>query len=115
MGIARDASNRYLEFNVKGALTKGPVITHPMIWLKTTWGLDGKSRFYYSVDGKSFNAFGEIYQMMWGSYRGDRLAIYNYNNKTDAGYVDIDFYIIIIQNRGSGIIRKYNSFYVTNY
>lgn len=28
---------------------------------------------------------------MWGSYRGDRVAVYTYNNKMEAGYVDIDF------------------------
>lgn len=28
----------------------------------------------------------------WGAYRGNRIAIYNYNNKVEAGYVDVDFF-----------------------
>jgi hypothetical protein len=28
--------------------------------------------------------------LQWGSYRGDRIGIYSYNNQADAGYVDVD-------------------------
>lgn len=53
-------------------------------------GLVGKSRYYYSEDGKNFTVFGDAYQMMWGGYRGDRLAIYCCNNKEEKGFVDVD-------------------------
>jgi hypothetical protein len=29
---------------------------------------------------------------MWGAYGGDRIAIYNYNNKSADGYVDVDYF-----------------------
>jgi hypothetical protein len=29
--------------------------------------------------------------MLWQSYRGDRIAIYTYNNRADSGYIDIDY------------------------
>ena len=32
-----------------------------------------------------------IYPLSWGYYRGDRFGIYSYNNKADAGCVDIDY------------------------
>lgn len=92
LGIVCEGTAKTLEYNVKGVTALGPVISGNDLWLKSTWSLDGKSQFYYSTDGKSFTSFGNIYQLMWGSYRGDRIAIYNYNNKADAGYVDIDYF-----------------------
>ena len=73
-------------------MSRGPEITGTDIWLKSTWSLDGRSNYYYSSDGKSFTYFDKTYQMMWGSYRGDRIAIFNYNNKADDGYIDVDFF-----------------------
>ena len=92
IGVACEGTSKYLEFNVKGIIAKGVMLLGNDLWLRSTWGLDGKSQYYYSVDGKSFIAFDSIYQMMWGAYRGDRIAMYNYNNKAAEGYVDIDYF-----------------------
>jgi len=56
------------------------------------WGLDGRSRYAYSTDGKSFTDFGPEYQLNWGNYRGDRIGIYSFNTKQEGGYVDVDFF-----------------------
>ncbi|MDQ0967194.1 hypothetical protein QFZ20_002597 [Flavobacterium sp. W4I14] len=63
-----------------------------MIRLKSTWGLDGLSQYYYSTDRLQFIAFGAPYQLSWGSYRGNRIGLFNYNNDSDSGYVDIDYF-----------------------
>lgn len=55
------------------------------------WNIDGMSQYYYSLDGDNFIEFGEPYQMSWGNYRGDRIGIYCFNEKEDAGFVDIDY------------------------
>lgn len=81
-----------LQFNVKGIITEGPVIAGNRLWLKSTWGLDGVSQYLFSTDGVSFTPFGKPYQLMWGSYRGDRIAIFSYNNRSDEGYIDVDFF-----------------------
>jgi beta-xylosidase len=80
-----------LQFKTKGKIVNGPQIPGNIIWLKSDWGLDGLSRFYYSFNGKSFTPFAGAYQMKWEAYRGDRLAIFNYNNNAEKGYVDIDY------------------------
>ena len=98
IGIVYD-SVKMIEYNVKGVMVKGPVVGTGIIWLKSTWQFDGKSQYYYSLDGKSYTVFGAVYQMAWGSYRGDRIGIYNYNNKKDAGYVDIDWFNYQLQNK----------------
>lgn len=91
VGIVYD-SLKYFQYNIKTAAVKGPVINSSIVWLKSTWALDGKSQYFYSFDGISFIAFGESYQLAWGAYRGDRIGIYSYNNKGDNGYVDVDFF-----------------------
>ncbi len=92
IGIVCEGVTKTVTFSIKGVITKGELLTNNTIWLKTTWGLDGNSQYYYSIDGDSYIPFGSRYQMMWGAYRGDRIAIYNYNNKSDDGYIDVDFF-----------------------
>lgn len=72
------------------AITNGPVLRTYKLWLRSTWGLDGKSHYAYSTNGTDFITFGEPYQLGWGDYRGDRIGIFTYNNDADAGYVDCD-------------------------
>ncbi|MBC8097729.1 MAG: glycoside hydrolase 43 family protein [Akkermansiaceae bacterium] len=92
-GIRQESGGvRKLEYKNRGKLTHGPEITGTNLWLKSTWGLDGVSRYFYSVDGTNFTQFGEPYQLAWGSYRGDRIGIYSYNNKAEAGHLDVDWF-----------------------
>jgi beta-xylosidase len=91
-GIACRGTTRLIEFNNKGVVTTGDTINGNIVWLKSTWGLDGVSQFYYSLDGKKFIPFGDTYQLAWGEYRGDRIAMYNYNDQNDKGYIDVDYF-----------------------
>src|SRR5207248_6947577 len=90
LGVVQESATRSLEFRVDGKLTAGPEIKGNDLWVKSTWELDGKSQYAYSLDGRTFTNFGEPYQLTWGNYRGDRIGIYSFNNKGEAGYVDID-------------------------
>ncbi len=92
VGVVQDGVTRTLEFNNGGKTTAGPTLTGNDLWLKSVWGLDGQSQYSYSLDGKTFTDFGDPYQLQWGSYRGDRIGIYSYNNKTDDGFVDVDYF-----------------------
>lgn len=91
-GVVCQGAKRYLSFNVKGATTFGDPVRANTVWFKSVWGLDGASQFYYSLDGKTFVRFGPNYQLAWGAYRGDRIAIYNYNDHDDKGYIDVDYF-----------------------
>ncbi len=90
LGASQTGATRTLEFSTGGKVTAGPVLTGGSLWLKSTWGLDGQSHYAYSLDGRTFTGFGDPYQLQWGSYRGDRIGIYSYNNQADAGYIDVD-------------------------
>ncbi|WP_309111273.1 family 43 glycosylhydrolase [Saccharothrix sp.] len=89
LGVRRSGSATTLAHNVGGSVTSGPVITQNAVWLRTSWDVNGVSRFSYSVDGSTFTPFGETYQLTWGGYRGDRVGIYTYN-PNGTGYVDVD-------------------------
>jgi beta-xylosidase len=91
LGVTQDSTTRTLEYNNNGHFTAGPTLMGKTLWLKSTWGADGQSQYSYSEDGKTFTNFGAPYQLAWGNYRGDRIGIFCFNNKTDDGYVDVDF------------------------
>ena len=88
IGVRREGSSNIIEFSHNGTFTRGPRITSRKLWLRSSWGLDGLSRYAYSTNGITFTEFGEPYQLAWGDYRGDRIGIFTYNNKAKAGYVD---------------------------
>ncbi len=93
IGVVFDGSAKRLEYNVKGEIVLGDALATDQLWLKSTWGLGGLSQFYYSIDGILYLPFGKPYQLAWGAYRGDRIGIYTYNNESDAGHLDIDYFI----------------------
>lgn len=55
------------------------------VWLGSHWGLDGRCHYLYSLDGKAWHDMGVRYQLQWGHYRGDRLGLFTYNDKGEAG------------------------------
>ncbi len=91
LGIARDGDTLRIESRENGKLAQGPEIRTGHVWLRSSWGLDGRSRYAYSTDGKEFVDFGPEYKLSWGYYRGDRIGIYCFNTKQDQGHVDVDF------------------------
>lgn len=86
------ASVQTLEFYSKGVITTGDKISGNSLWLKSIWGLKDVSQFYFSLDGKVFTPFGNIYQLARGAYRGDRIALFNYNNLDDKAFIDVDYF-----------------------
>ena len=92
LGITRKGSKYFLEFSIEGRIESGPWIANDIIWLRSTWGLDGNCRYSYSLDGVKYIHFGRPYHLAWGSYRGDRVGIYSYNNRQQSGHVDVDFF-----------------------
>ncbi len=91
IGVVKQGNTCRLEYQQNGKTSRGEAITGSEIWLRSVWGLDGKSTFSYSLDGKHFTNFGAPYALSWGYYRGDRVGIYCFNNESESGSVDIDY------------------------
>ena len=92
IGVLQSAATRKLVNINNGAMTPGPDLNGSHLWLKSTWGLDGTSHYAYSTDGATYAEFGDSYQLAWGNYRGDRIGLYCFNDRTNAGFVDINFF-----------------------
>ena len=91
-GIKQENGIRTLVYDNNGKDTSGIKVKGKSIWLQSTWDANGISRYAFSTDGKSYQPFGSTYQLTWGSYRGDRIGIFNFNTKEDRGYVDVDWF-----------------------
>jgi beta-xylosidase len=91
-GVKQVNGTRTLVYDNNGKDTTGIQISGNIIWLKSRWGYDGKSRYEYSTDGATYISFGDTYQLTWGSYRGDRIGIFNFNANDDKGFVDVDWF-----------------------
>lgn len=91
-GIKQENGIRSLVYLSDGKDTLGIRVNGKSIWLRSTWDANGISRYALSTDGKSYQPFGSTYQLTWGSYRGDRIGIFNFNTKEDKGYVDVDWF-----------------------
>jgi hypothetical protein len=90
--VHQSGQNRQLRFATRGKTIPGTVIETSDLWLCSTWNNQGISTFSYSQDGKQFTNLGEPYQLIWKSYRGDRIGIFIYNNNVDGGYIDADWF-----------------------
>ena len=62
IGVVKEGDSCYLEYRKNGNITKGIHIRSKFVWFRTEWGMDGKSQYYYSLDGDNFLPFGEMYQ-----------------------------------------------------
>ena len=93
MGVCQNDGKRRLEFQSGEERVTGSEWTDHLIWLRSVWGLDGKADFFFSTDGKDFKPFGKTCRLGWGRYRGDRIGIYCFNNKTESGWIDVDDFI----------------------
>jgi beta-xylosidase len=92
LGVIQDGASRRLININNGTVTTGATISGNLLWLRSVWGLDGKSEYSFSLDGRAFTGFGTPYQLAWGNYRGDRIGLYSFNPKADEGWVDADYF-----------------------
>jgi len=80
-GVKQTNGIKTLNYNNNGKDSTGIQISGNTIWLKSIWGYDGINSYAFSTDGMKFIPFGDTYQLSWGSYRGDRIGVFNFNTK----------------------------------
>jgi hypothetical protein len=89
-GVIQNSQVRTIVFHLDGKPVVGPNVTGNTLWLRSEWDFAGRSQYSYSSDGKTFVEFGPVYPLTWGDYRGDRIAVFTFNDVSDQGYVDVD-------------------------
>lgn len=92
IGVRLCKGGVYLEATHNSEVTPGLYLHTKRIWLRSTWGLSGVSRFSYSTGEMGFTdfPFEASYQLRWGDYRGARIGIFTFNSDGDAGHVDCE-------------------------
>jgi len=99
VGIVMEQGKRYLEVSRDGAYTRMEPWPHDAIWLRSTWGLDGKSALAVSADGVQYRAVLPDFPLTWGAYRGSRAGVFTFNPAGERGYVDVDKVLYSIDGR----------------
>jgi len=84
------AGRRYLEVSRDGTYTRLRPWTSRAIWLRSTWGLDGRSTLAVSADGARYETVLPDVPLSWGAYRGSRVGVYTFNPAGERGVVDVD-------------------------
>lgn len=90
-GVRQLNGKRKLFCEINGSDTVLP-LRQNVVYLRSTWGLDGVGSYFYSIDNKAFFPLGGTHRFSWGSYRGDRIGIFNFNVEQDKGFVDVDWF-----------------------
>lgn len=92
VGVKQDGDGRYLVLMENDNETLAGKLSDTTIWLRSVWDHAGICQYFYSTNGDTFLPLGKKLKLTWGSYRGDRVGIVNYNIKDDTGYIDADLF-----------------------
>ena len=103
VGVKADGGTNYLvmvsaESNLPVELERVP-LQQSRVWLKAECDFNNrndKARFYYSLDGKSWQSIGGPLKMTYtlAHFMGYRFGLFNYSTKIPGGHADFDFFHI---------------------
>jgi beta-xylosidase len=99
VGIVMDDGKRYVEISRDGSYTRLQAWPHDAIWLRSSWGTDGKGSLAISADGRQFQTVLADFPLAWGAYRGSRIGLFTFNPSGEKGYVDVDEVSYAVDNR----------------
>ena len=89
--LVLDDGVKRLFFNGNGKEEKGPELVGDGLWIRTVNEGD-RARFAYSTDGEAYVDFGPVFTIKFGKWMGDRLGFFCWNDKEEAGHMDIDWF-----------------------
>ena len=92
LGVVQQGGVRTLQLSNDKKITVGPTLTGKDVWLKLIIDDKASCTFAYSLDGTTFIPIGDSFKFGWANYRGTRFALFNWNDDTEAGYIDFDYF-----------------------
>lgn len=92
IAIQKKNGKKMLVYDANGKDSLVAHITQNQIWLQSSWNINGTNTYAYSTDGKKYITLPNTTQLSWGSYRGDRIGIFNYNTLAESGFIDVDYF-----------------------
>jgi hypothetical protein len=97
VSVLQRGNLRALQYDEDGSSAAGTAVTQNIMYLRSDWDFEGRNRFYYSLDSRSYEAIGGLSQLTWGFYRGDRIGLYTSNSSAASGFIDIESFEYRIQ------------------
>ncbi len=93
LGVEVDETGKKHLFymNPMAEKTQGPAITTNILYVRTS-NTSNQAFYEYSLDGETYTRFGPIFTIAFGKWTGDRLGFFSWNEKEDAGYIDVDWF-----------------------
>lgn len=91
-GVVQDAGVKRFAIDTDGTLTTGATAPTGTAYLRATWDNAAVARFFTSVDGVTFTRVGDDYPIVnFGNYIGARVGVFTYNDRAEAGDIDVDW------------------------
>lgn len=93
VGVRKKEGKTYLFWDQSGEGYKELSITGNKIYLKVQVSIkDNKNQFFYSTDNKTFTPFGSSFVARWGYWKGARIGLFSYNEKSDGGVAAFNWF-----------------------
>lgn len=70
-----------------------------VLYLRTRICMDNFVTWFYSFDGIIFSELTRNYEIESGNFRGNMVGIFSYNEESDSGYIDVDWFKYLVHNK----------------
>jgi len=96
LGVVQQNGKRAFIYTEDGKATKGAPLPPDAkgLWIRCTFAFDAVNHYSVSFDEKKFVSIGGDYKLKWGNWRGDMVGIYTFNPARDAGFIDVDSFLL---------------------
>ncbi|WP_282135209.1 glycoside hydrolase family 43 protein [Seonamhaeicola maritimus] len=93
LGVEVDENGKKNLFymNPMAEKTNGPELVGNDLFVRTS-NNSNQATYEYSFDGENYKAFGPTFTIVFGKWTGDRLGFFSWNEKEDAGHIDVDWF-----------------------
>jgi beta-xylosidase len=93
VGISRKGTQLFVYAEKNGNVISENAFKGKRIYLKVKLDIRGNNnQFLYSIDNKLFTPIGETFITSAGFWKGSRLGLYSYNEKTDGGIAAFNWF-----------------------
>jgi beta-xylosidase len=93
IGVHKKEGKTYLFLDQNGERYQERAINGNKLYLKVQLSIkDNKNQFYYSLDNQTFTPLGSSFVARWGYWKGCRVGLFSYNEKTDGGVAAFNWF-----------------------
>jgi beta-xylosidase len=92
IGIVKENGLSYIKAVTAGIWYHGPAIESCSVLLGTLIDLNGRTKFYFSLDNESYIQFGGPCKLQAGFWKGARIGLFSFNTMNSSGRADFNWF-----------------------